>query len=677
MAMAWDDVVKSDDYQNLSAIDKFKARREYFDDVVAPQVPPDQHDAVLKEFYSDTNGKSFGSLDDIAMVADSAIRRAADSATFGFGDKIAAAGRAAFDSNLDYDTALAQERAATDTAGDILGKPGTIAADIAGGLLTGGGLAAKGVTLIPKAAGLAGNILGGAAEGALYGAASGVGHADAGFDMGTNLAAAGEGAAYGAGAGAAGGALASTLSPAMRMLFGRGADTSAYIPGSKLAKGAQGPSLPDIRMTPRVQSLAENAFAGGAAKNTLDRMAVMGDDAMVLNANRRMGGIAQGVASRLDTGTGPSGSDIVFKAVKGQRDELSHNVLDAKDQILGKPKRDTATIIEKAEEDIADTSPEYSKLLTGKSVQANVRKDIADTAVKEYDKWGSTHPVGTILSKFRNVKNLPADAVKLRNMKTVFNNLEKKYPEAKSSFYAVKKSIDGAIDKTTSGEYAKLQAVQANARTDIEAAKRAAGFLDGSTPARLVTADLTKATPARKALMQEVMLDQVDQALRAPGNDISNLNSFLGRHANASVRDNLTAGFGAPATEKLIQLGESASKKVADYGRIVGGSKTAETKAADEALDGALGTVPHLNNHSLIGATAEIAHSVMRKLIERTNGAKGTAARAAIAKVATMDRGQLVSLLKELDRSKSVKALNSVLKSAVVNANVQAGAPGR
>jgi hypothetical protein len=42
-----------------------------------------------------------------------------------------------------------------------------------------------------------------------------------------------------------------------------------------------------------------------------------------------------------------------------------------------------------------------------------------------------------------------------------------------------------------------------------------------------------------------------------------------------------------------------------------------------------------------------------------------------------MDRGQLVKLLAELDRSKSVKALNSVLKSAVVNANVQAGAPGR
>jgi hypothetical protein len=665
MPKAWKDVIASSDYQDLSATDKFRARREYFNEVVAPQVPPEQLDTARDEFYSDTNDKSFSTLDDVAMTADSAIRRVADGATFGLADKAVAAGRAAFDSNLDYDTALAQERAATDTASEVLGTPGTIAADLTGGLLTGGGLAAKGVTLMGKGAGLVGNVLGGAAEGAIYGAVNGLGHADAGLDPTTNLAAAGEGAAYGGAAGAAGGALASALSPAMRALFGRSVDTNAGLSdGTRLGSGAQ--------------RVIDNALDPAMRQPTLDRMALMGNDAMALNANRRLGSLAQGIASRPG-----EGSDIVRNAVEAQMAGRSNRILAGADDALGPVGRDKNLIIEKADEAIRDNSPEYTKLLTGQSVKPQVRQSVADTAKTEFDKWGSGSPIGSILSKFRDIKNLPANAIQLRNMKVIFSNLEKKYPEAKSSFYAVKQAIDGALDTTTGGAYKTLQGVHANARSDIEAAQRAAGFLDGSVPSRIVTADLTKTGAtgangaARADMMREVMRDSVDRTLTGPGNDISNLQKLMGRHGNAGVRENLAAGFGQPAADKMVRLVESEAKKTADYGRIIAGSKTAETRASDAALDDAIGAVPMLNNHSALGITAELAATAMRKLLSMTNGAKGTTARAAIGKVSTMNREQLVKLLGELDRAKTMRKLNGVLKSAVVNAGVQASAPSR
>lgn len=52
MSKRWSEVIASPDYQNLSAQDKAAAQSQYFDQVVKPQLKPNEVDAAHEQFYS-------------------------------------------------------------------------------------------------------------------------------------------------------------------------------------------------------------------------------------------------------------------------------------------------------------------------------------------------------------------------------------------------------------------------------------------------------------------------------------------------------------------------------------------------------------------------------------------------------------------------------------------------
>ena len=639
MAKKWSEVVNSDEFQALSAEDKFVARRQYFDDVIAPQVPDEHREDARKEFYLDTSDAAFSTPEKIGLALKSSAKRAANSMTFNLADKAIAAARAGFDSDLDYDKALAEERASTETAGEILGKPSTLLADTAGAVALGGGAAAKGATLVGREAIQAANPLvrlgAATAEGAGYGAAYEVGKADQGFDPVANLAAAGEGAGYGALGGAAGGVAAELLSPAMRAILGKGFDPRVSVDGQRLnAKG---------------QRSVQRALGGDRGDATIEAMQRMGPDTLALNANDDLAYSAMGVAQK-----GGEGDRIIHDALTDQFGRRSDRILQATDDALGPVGRDRNLILEGADEAIADTRPEYTTLLSGLRVSRPDRQPIADT-VKLVRQSHIGSKFGNALKKYEDVANWPTDAHALLNMRNDLTDLGRKYAGTGQAVNDIKRAVNRQLDKATNGEFQKLQDIQATNKADIEAAGLAKDFLNPNTNAREITAALTAATPERAALMREVARDSVDQTIRSTSNDISAIQKVAGRHANASQRENLRRVFGDDAASNLVRSIDSEVKKSNDYASILKNSNTARKQAAVQSVDDDLGvSVPQ--NVTLTGLTLEAARKVAMKALLGFGSRTGDKARAAIAKVATMDQNQIASLLSALRRAEQVRA---------------------
>ena len=55
MAKTWAEVVGSEGFQALSDAEKTTAREQYFDQVVAPQVPKDDLDLAREQFFGSTS----------------------------------------------------------------------------------------------------------------------------------------------------------------------------------------------------------------------------------------------------------------------------------------------------------------------------------------------------------------------------------------------------------------------------------------------------------------------------------------------------------------------------------------------------------------------------------------------------------------------------------------------
>ena len=53
--MYWEDVIKTPDYQNLSDGEKRQWRKEYFDDIIKPQIKAEEYDSMWKDFSADAD----------------------------------------------------------------------------------------------------------------------------------------------------------------------------------------------------------------------------------------------------------------------------------------------------------------------------------------------------------------------------------------------------------------------------------------------------------------------------------------------------------------------------------------------------------------------------------------------------------------------------------------------
>jgi hypothetical protein len=662
MAKQWSEVETNPEFQALSAEEKYAVREDYFNKVIAPEVPAKERDAVKDDFYGKTHSRLFGTGDEIGLAVNDVGRGASNMLTLGMADRAVAAGRAAFDSDLDYADALAQETERTRLAKDRLGWAGT-ALELASGAKLGMKAAEKGLTLVGREgienAGVIGKTLAGVAEGAGWGAASNVGNNYGSLEE--KVAAAGEGALYGGATGGVASAALQALPPAMRALLGQRFDTNASISdGTRLNNAAQ--------------EIAENALGPSnqrAAQDTLSRMAEMGDDTLALNANRRLGAAAQGIVRKPDFNTSANtetSSDIVRNAVEAQMDGRSGRIAAGVNDAIGKNADDAASIIERAKEEISDTRPEYSKILEGKPVKPSDRTAIIRAAQKAGKSLDKTK-AGTALERYTQPETWPTDAQSLINMRNDINDLAKDYPYAAQAFHDVNRAINARLSKMTGGKGGKfdqLQAIQSKNKQTLKDVEAAKDFFNKDTPARIVTANLAKATPEGRDVMTKVSRDSFDQTIRGPGNDITNLHKAMGRHGNATVRDNIEAVWGTKARDQLTNLVESEASKTADYGRIIGGSKTAETQGAAMALDESLGNVPLATTPT--GVLKSLAQVAMQKRLISNGGMRGDASRQAIAKVTTLNRDQLINLLRELDRARGVRQTVRGINTAVVPA---------
>lgn len=52
MAKKWKDVISSSAYKNWSPAERVEAQRQYFDQVVSPQIPDGEKDKARQQFYS-------------------------------------------------------------------------------------------------------------------------------------------------------------------------------------------------------------------------------------------------------------------------------------------------------------------------------------------------------------------------------------------------------------------------------------------------------------------------------------------------------------------------------------------------------------------------------------------------------------------------------------------------
>ncbi len=159
-------------------------------------------------------------LSDFKDFSDAFQTAATEGMTFGFADEINAGLQTPFRvvgdlaTGRGFDPGRAYGEGLESTRGYIeeqtAKNPGAaLAGDITGSLVSGGGLAKGGLTLMNGAKTLPGFIGRGAAEGAIYGGVSGFGRADG--DMNDRLWSAAEGSLWGGGMGAAGGTVAGVL----------------------------------------------------------------------------------------------------------------------------------------------------------------------------------------------------------------------------------------------------------------------------------------------------------------------------------------------------------------------------------------------------------------------------------------------------------------------------------
>jgi hypothetical protein len=201
----------------------------------------------------------------------------------------------------------------------------------------------------------------------------------------------------------------------------------------------------------------------------------------------------------------------------------------------------------------------------------------------------------------------------------------------------------------------------------METVKRASKFLTQSTKPGDIKAAMAASNPERQQIMRDVMRTEVDNTLTSPGNDLTSLYKLMGRGQNARVRENMAAGFGGDATDKMSNLLASEVKKSDDYAQILKGSKTASTLGADEALNEALGVSGMPRNGSIMGVTKELAASAIRKLLALTDRRSGKA-REAIAKVSTMSLPELQNLISQLDRAAAMrKGFGNASRAAAIS----------
>lgn len=624
----WFEVEKNPEFQALSAEDKYAAREDYFNKVIAPNVPEDQRASVKDDFYSKTHGRLFNTGDEIGLAVNDTGRGAADVLSFGLADKAVAAGRAAFSSDLDYDRALAEERERTRSAKDRLGWAGTTL-DLGFGVAGGAALAKKGLTLVGREgvlnSGMLTKLAAGALEGAGYGGLDALGH-DTDIQQGASL---------GAGIGGAAGALAPLVGGIARRLPGT-AGRSA-----QLADGTNA-SLRD-------QVLLNRELGGGVGQTSLQKGADMGADTLALNVNDFLHSEARAARN-----FGGEAGATVSDALNDQFGRRSDRILAGVDDALGK----TSVPYEERVAELAAREKNLSSQYTGVLENADVndvhRAAIRTQAEKSASDFAPESSEAKILRQLGKVEGLTATQIKNNN--NTLDQAAKAYPHARQQIFDLKRANNSVLNDATNGRYGDLQSQVSAIRAEKEALDRAYGFVSGRITKKgnikPVTPDMIQRD---KSAFPNATLDaarsRVVANVRSGSNDMTALRQSIGRDQNTIARDNAKVMFGEPAVEKIAQTLDNEAAKSTDYASIMRNSTTARNLSAMAKSDAGsiLEYIPHsLNPISLVSQFRGLA---LRKFNEFAGTRDTAARRALLAKVSTMQMAELKNLIGALDKA--------------------------
>lgn len=553
-----------------------------------------------------TEGGYSGMAASAGRTADDAVRMIANGMTFGLADKAAGAADALTGQADSYDAGVRAQRAQTQQVRDERPVLATVS-ELAGGIATGGGLAANGLTLAGRVgSGLVPRILAFGAEGAAYGAAQGAGNTYS-DDINDYLANGGTGAMWGGGIGGAlpvaGGAV------------------------SLLARGGQAVAGPTIEGAGRTAS----AFLRGAAQADeagLRALPSLGDEGMLVDAGPAMLGLGQGAG----TGLGPGRSALVNSL--RERDAATVPRLNAMlDETLG-----PAPIPSRVEAGLTENrrvlGPAYDEVLAdARAVDPTPLAERLDALAVN-----TRGPARTAAETVRSMLNVHGTDVldphpgAMHQTRQAIDGMLRS--EQDGNVIRILKGARQEIDDILQSSVPGIKEIDGQYRElsrQSEALERGAGVFDNGRNVVVRPAELDEQLAAG-VVPQGRMIGPSAETFRTRQGGRAEIDRLVGTNANdlnvlertlATPQDwnsqKFAALFGEPEFDTVAQAIAGNRRMRQSYQDIVQGAQTAQRTAAQRSLDGELEIPMDTSATGLaLNSTRAIARALLGSSREQT-----------------------------------------------------------
>lgn len=576
----------------------------------------------------------------------SMARQAAKGVTLGNYDRLSALARSTL-GEVSYDQALKEEVAKTEQAAKNIGPVVSGVMSAAGTMVPAVGAMRMGLSPLaafgPRVGGVGKTALG-AAEGGIWGGLQGASETYTG-----GLADKAAGAAVGAGTGALlGGALTggfaagSSAAGALRDLYRR-------------ATGA--PMSPFERLPQRGQRVLEQAAAWEGPEAAAARLAQLGPEATLADIGPSMGAIAQGA-----TAPGPGTQALKDVLIAREQARAARLAADtqaalgaAKDPLeVAQALKDARSTVGKLYTDVWENAPPVNvsnvvqridelldKAAKG-SPQENALRYARNTLVASPARAGSParrEPVvdpntGSVV-RYRDVPATPAtperyetSAERLHDAKVALQNLVDFgnvqigiQPGAIAKKEGAVKQVLGELQdvlKTSVPGYQGVNDTVARISRQIEGVEigtqALAGGREAIWPSNLKTLLEARGGERREQIVQGAR-GEIERAVGTSANELSALRRQLGGETGFN-RDKMVQLFGEDAVNRMTNAIDREQTFARTYGQVVGGSRTAPTRFAQQYLDEAAGrTIP--TSATATGLMANLAQRAVRGATQR------------------------------------------------------------
>jgi len=595
--------------------------------------------------YGEQMSKALGSM---GMLADGAVRGAANGATFGMADRLAAVM-----SDKPYSEALRDERQKTADA------PLSGVGEVAGMLGTGVGLARSGVTLAGRVgSGLLPRSLGYGAEGATYGALTEAGKNDG------SLADKAASAKHGA-------------------IVGGSIGLGLPIVGSAIGKGYEVARTILSRPVPGVTRGANVLTRMAVGEPDLARLKELGPDAMLADASPSLLGLAQGAAAKPG-----AAKDQIVNSLALRDAGTSPRLQAAREASLG-----PRVVPSQVEADLAAgrsaLSPEYQSVLgQAKAV------DTSPLAAKlEEIAINSRGPAQSAARDVRSMLDIPGNPGKLdpfpasllesrravdglrgatmdNNTKRVLGNARAAIDEELAAKVPGLKAVDAKFAEL-SGQSRGLergQEVFDTARSGFIRPEELAGDMRAAAAPKGVVPG-PSAEPFR---MRQGMNADVDRRFATGADDLRAMETDFRRPANA---EKLAIGVGDEKASALLDAITQNRRFRDTYNAVDRGSQTAQRQVANAQIEG--------TNAALPNSVSELPMKAVNKILSVISGRASDATRKSIADLVTMKGPEAQSLIEAIlaaqTRAKSGAEFiqNTIANPGVVNLRAGASLPDK